>query len=154
MNRSRGALVSHPKGLDQNTSAGYVDSGDGERDKPVLCSTVEQRIRSGGKSEGCKAREVNASERRKPSVILRGTSRPAVIQQYRSQPSAAHGARRERRAIRWGTETKPSLCSNRDSDWMDRRAWSHSTSCSVGLASLRTCSPQIADPTGRPWLQQ
>jgi hypothetical protein len=45
---------------------------------------------------------------------------------------------------------KPFPCSNRDSDWTDRRAWSRSTSYSVGLASLRTCSPQIADPTRQP----
>jgi hypothetical protein len=154
MNRSRGASVSHPKGPRPKQVGRLCGQWRRRKKQAGALQHVEQRIRSGGKSEGCKAREVNASERRKPSVILRGTSRPAVIQEYRSQPSPAHGARRERRAIRWGTETKPSLCSNRDSDWMDRRAWSHSTSCSVGLASLRTCSPQIADPTGRPWLQQ
>src|SRR5437667_12259576 len=125
-------------------------SGDGERDKPVLCRTVEQRIRSGGKSEGCTVREANASEPRNPSEMLRGTSLPAVKQEYRSKPSPAHAASRERRAIRLGIETKPFPCSNRDSDWTDRRAWNCSTSCSAGLASSRTCSPQIAGPKMQP----
>jgi len=125
-------------------------SRDRKRDKPVICSTVEQRIRSGGKSEGCTVREANAAEPRNPSERLRGTSLPAVKQEYRSRPSLAHGGSRERRATRWETETKPSPCSNRGSDWTDRRAWYRSTSCSAGLASSRTCSPQIAGPKRRP----
>src|SRR6266478_8813312 len=124
-------------------------SGDRKRDKPVICSTVEQRIRSGGKSEACTVREANAAEPRNPSEMPPGTSLPAVKQEYRSQPSRAHEASRERRATRWATETKPSPCSNRDSDWTDRRAWYRSTAYSAGLASSRTCSPQIAGPTGR-----
>jgi hypothetical protein len=107
-------------------------------------------IRSGEKSEECTVPEANASERRNPSEILRGTSWPAVIQGYRWQPSRAHGASRERPATRWGTGTKPSPCSNRDFDWMDRRAWNRSISYSAGLASSPTCSPRIASPTGRP----
>src|SRR6266576_2649794 len=125
-------------------------SGDRKRDKPVLCSTVELRIRSGGKSEGCTVREANATEHRNPSEMPRGTSLPAVKQEYRSQLSRAHEASRERRATRWETETKPSPCSNRDSDWTDRRAWNRSTSYSAGLASSRTCSPQIAGPNRPP----
>src|SRR5712671_1521405 len=97
--------------------------GDRKRDKPVICSTVEQRIRSEGKSEGCTVREANASEPRNRSEMLRGTSLPAAKQEYRSQPSRAHEASREPRATRWETEPKPSLCSNRDSDSRDRRAW-------------------------------
>jgi len=147
--KPRSVSESPKKGLDRNTSAGYVDSGDGERDKPVLCSTVEQRIRSGGKSEGCKAREVNASERRNPSEILRGTSRPAVIQEYRSQPSREHGTLRGKQGAHSETVRKPCPCSNRDSDWMDRRAWNRSTACFAGLASSRTRSPQIAGPIRR-----
>src|SRR5437660_9583959 len=125
-------------------------SRDRKRDKPVICSTVEQRIRSGGKSEGCTVREANAAEPRNPSERLRGTSLPAVKQEYRSRPSLAHGASRERRATRWETETKPSPCSNRGSDWTDRRAWSRSTSYSADLALPRTCSLQTADLTTRP----
>src|SRR5216683_2490379 len=85
-----------------------------------------------------------------PQAMLRGTALPAAKQEYRSQPARAHRASRERRATHWVTETKPSPCSNRDSDWTDRRAWNRSTSYSVGLASSRTCSPQVAGPTVRP----
>src|SRR5216684_4133227 len=95
---------------------------DTKRDKPVNCRTGEQRIRSGGKSEGCTTREANAAAPRNPSEMLRGTSLPAAKQEYRSQLSPAHGESRERPATRWGIETKPSPCSNRDSDSMDRRA--------------------------------
>src|SRR6266853_1697551 len=86
---------------------------DTKRDKPVHCRTGEQRIRSGGKSEGCTTREANAAAPRNPSEMLRGTSLPAVKREYRSRPSRAYGASRERRATRWETEAKPSPCSNR-----------------------------------------
>jgi hypothetical protein len=138
------------QGLNRNTSAGQRDSGDTKRDKTVRCRIAEQRIRSGEKREGYTAREVNAAEPQNPNERLRGTALPAAKQECRSQPSRANGASRERRATQWGTETKPSPCSNRDSDWTDRRAWNHSTSYSVDLASSRTCSPQIAGPRGRP----
>src|ERR1700676_1541626 len=119
-------------------------SGDRKRDKPVLCSTVEQRIRSGEKREGCTAQEANAVEPQNPNGMLRRRALPAAKQEYQSQLPPAHAASRERRATRWETETKPSPCSNRGSDWTDRRAWYRSTSCSAGLASSRTCSPRIA----------
>src|ERR1700675_2654159 len=99
-----------------------MDCGDGKRDRPARCRTVEQRIRSGEKNKGRTVREANASEHRNRSEMLRDTSLPAVIQEFRSQPSPAHEVSRERRATRWETETKPSPCSNRDSDWTDRRA--------------------------------
>ncbi len=143
--------MSHPKGPRPKHVGGLNGQWrHRKRDKPVICGTVEQRIRSGGKSEGCTVREANAPEPRNPSEMLRGTSLPAVKQEYRSQPSPAQAASRERRAIRLGIETKPSPCSNRGSDWTDRRAWYRSTSCPAGLASSRTCSPQIAGPKRRP----
>src|SRR5712664_4332073 len=104
-------------------SAGQRESGDTKRDMPVRCRTVAQRIRSGEKRAGCIAPEVNAEEPRNPKGMLRGTALPAATQEYRSQPRPANGASRERWAIRWGTATKPSPCSNRDSDWTDRKAW-------------------------------
>src|SRR5580704_1459714 len=108
----------------------------------MFCRTAEQRSRSGGKSEGCTVREENVSEPRNPSEKLRGKLLAAVKQEYRSPPSRALGASRARQAERSETARKPYSCSNRDSDWTDRRAWSRSTSYSLGLASLRTCSPQ------------
>src|SRR5882724_3049828 len=74
--------VAH-KGLDRNGSAGQRDSGDGKRDKPVRCRTAEQRIRSGGKSEGCTTPEANAGEPQNPSGKLRGTRLPVVKREYR-----------------------------------------------------------------------
>ena len=127
-----------------------MDSGDGKRDKPVRCRTVEQRIRSGGKNEERTALEVNAEGRRNPSEKLRGTVPPGVKREYRSQQSPAHGASRERPATHLGIATKPFSCSNRDSDWMDRRAWNRSIAYSVDPASSRACSPQIADLARRP----
>src|SRR2546421_2872478 len=138
------------QGHSRKTSADQRDSGDTNRDKTVRCRTVEQRIRSAEKSEECTAPEANAAEPQNPSEMLRGTLLPEVKQEYRSQPAQARGASRAERGAHSVTAPKPSPCSNRDSDSMDRRAWNHSTSYSVGLASSRTCSPQIAGPTVRP----
>src|SRR6266478_1078705 len=122
---------------------------DTKRDKPVHCRTGEQRIRSGGKSEGCTTREANAAAPRNPREMLRGTSLPAVKQEYRRPPSQAHERLRAKRGAHSVTAPKPFPCSNRDFGWTDRRAWNRSTAYSAGLASSRTCSPQIAGPTGR-----
>src|SRR5260370_14251658 len=123
---------------------------DTKRDKPVRFRTVEQRIRSGGKSEGCTTREANAAAPRNPSEMLRGTSLPAAKQEYRSQLSPAHGESRERPATRGGVGTKPSPCSSHGSGWTGRRASNRSTAYSAGLESSRTNSPQIAGLTERP----
>src|SRR5712664_454784 len=123
---------------------------DTKRDKPVHCRTGEQRIRSGGKSEGCTTREANAAAPRNPSEMLRGTSLPAVKQEYRRPPSQAHEMLRAKLGAHSVTAPKPFLCSNRDSDWTDRRAWNRSIAYFVDPASSRTCSPQIADLTRTP----
>jgi hypothetical protein len=138
------------QGLNRYMSAGQRGSGDTKRDKTMLCHTVEQRIRSGGKSEGCRVREANASEPRNPSEMLPGTSLPAVKPEYWRPPSQPHAMSHAKRGAHSVTVQKPSPCSNRDFDWMDHRAWNRSTSYSGGLASLLTCSPQIAGPTGLP----
>src|SRR6266849_2775072 len=90
--RSRGPSVSHPKGPRPKHVGGLNGQWRRKTDKPVLCRTVEQPIRSGGKSEGCTVRGANASEPRNPNEMLRGTSLPAVKQEYRSQLSPGHGA--------------------------------------------------------------
>src|SRR4030081_3290725 len=89
---------------------------DTKRDKPVHCRTVEQRIRSGGKSEGCTVREANAAEPRNPSEMLRGTSLPAVKQECRSPPSQAHEMSHAEREAHSATVPIPFPCSNRGSD--------------------------------------
>src|ERR1700730_17267588 len=125
------------------------NSRDTTRDRPVRCRTVEQRIRSGGKSEGCKAQEVNAEEARNPSEKLRDMASPGAKQEWRSQLLVAYGALRAKQAAHWETVKKPCPCSNRDFDWTDRRASNRSTAYSADLASSRTRSPQIAGPTRR-----
>src|SRR6267378_7101645 len=95
---------------------------DTKRDKPVHCRTGEQRIRSGGKSEGCTTREANAAAPRNPSEMLRGTSLPSVKPEYLRPPSQAHEMSHAKREAHSVTAPKPFPCSNRESDWTDRRA--------------------------------
>src|SRR5260370_33362594 len=121
-----------------------------EKETPVHSSMVQERIRSGGRNGAYTVREVNAVEPRNPIEMLRGTSLPAVKQEYRSPPSQARDMSHAKREAHSVTVPKPCPCSNRGSDWSGRRARNCSTSCSAGLASSRTCSPQIAGPTGRP----
>src|SRR5260370_12295748 len=97
-------------------SAGQRDSGDTKRDKPVRCCTVERRIRSAGKREGCIAQEANAAEPQNPSGMLRGTALPAAKQEYRRRPSQAHEMSHVKRAAHSVTVRKPSPCTNRGSD--------------------------------------
>ena len=136
--------------LDRNTSAGQRDNRDGKIDKAVRCCTVERRIRSRGKREGCRAQEVNAAKPQNPSEMLRCTALPAVKRERPRRPSMAHEESRAQRAARSEIARKPYPCSNRDSDWTGRRAWNRSTAYSVGPGSSRTSSPQIAGLTERP----
>jgi len=113
--------------------------------------TVEERIRSGERNKGRKVPEGNAAEPRIRCEMLRKAPRPAVTARYPRPPSLADAVSREPQEARSETARKPLICNSRDFDWMDRRASSRSTSYSARLASSRTCSPQIASPTGRPW---
>src|SRR5260221_14656656 len=89
---------------------------DTKRDKPVHCRTGEQRIRSGGKSEGCTTREANAAAPRNPSEMLRGTSLPAAKQEDRRPPSHAHEMLRAKRGAHSVPAPKPFLCTHPECD--------------------------------------
>src|SRR6266481_5106592 len=108
---------------------------------------LQKRIRLGGRSRACITREANAAEPQNQDGTVLDTNSPGWMPEFLKPQSRSHGASHAQPAGRSLTALKPFLCSNHGSDRTDRTAWSHSTGCSAGPASLRTCSPQIASPT-------